>query len=315
MATDTLSLDFGRDKPFYVYLYRDPRPRKKNAPIYVGKGTAAHERADSHWRYGTHNLILGRILQKIRNAGLEPAIEIVAWFDHEADAFALETALIRQIGRRDLRSGPLANMADGGGGVRGRVWTDEDRERWGVMLKRRWAAPEYAAAISEMMLQQWADPEKRAMRSARSAEAQRRPEVRKRRSEISRKYWDNATPEQLAAQIAALHSPAAREKAAKSIRRHHQSDEYRQSKQAETAAKWADPAHREMRVARMAEAHQRPEEKRRKREASLLAWDQRKTAMDEANRAAWADPIRRAARLESIRAARIAKKRDAEMEK
>src|SRR6201993_3615282 len=117
MAIDTLSLDFGRDKPFYVYLYRDPRPRKRLQPIYVGKGMAARKGADAHWLYGSTNRILNGILSKIRSAGLAPLIEIVAWFDLEADAFAFESTLITQFGRRNLGLGSLANMTDGGDGA------------------------------------------------------------------------------------------------------------------------------------------------------------------------------------------------------
>src|SRR5690348_40900 len=102
MATDTLSPDFGGDKKFYVYLYRDPRPSKQNQPIYVGKGTASRGRAEFHWKRRAENSFLAALLEKIRDAGLAPLIEIVAWFDEEEAAFDLERALIAKFGRRDL---------------------------------------------------------------------------------------------------------------------------------------------------------------------------------------------------------------------
>ena len=48
MATDPLALDFGRDKRFCVYIYRDPRPRWRREPFYVGKGLTKI-RPDIHW--------------------------------------------------------------------------------------------------------------------------------------------------------------------------------------------------------------------------------------------------------------------------
>jgi hypothetical protein len=40
LAHDPLPLDFGRDKEFCVYVYRDPRHRRLE-PIYVGEGQSA----------------------------------------------------------------------------------------------------------------------------------------------------------------------------------------------------------------------------------------------------------------------------------
>lgn len=159
MATDTLGLDFGRDKPFYVYLYRDPRPRKRLQPIYVGKGTAAQRRADVHWRSGTRNPILRRMFAKFRSLSLAPAIEIIAWFDDEADAFALERSLIARFGRRDLGSGTLANMTDGGDGGSGLVVTEAGRAGRRKTAEKQWAD----GSLRDAMRVSWDDPEKRAL--------------------------------------------------------------------------------------------------------------------------------------------------------
>ena len=122
MAENTLPL-FADAGKFYVYVYRDPRPRKKNAPIYVGKGTAAYGRADVHWRDGARNPLLRNVLSKIKSASLAPVIEIVGWFDEECEAFSLEKKLINKFGRRDDGSGTLCNFLtdDGGGG-----WTHSE---------------------------------------------------------------------------------------------------------------------------------------------------------------------------------------------
>ena len=44
---------------FYVYLIRDPRPGKDNAPIWIGKGQRRRMRG------GSHNPILARIIVKM----------------------------------------------------------------------------------------------------------------------------------------------------------------------------------------------------------------------------------------------------------
>src|SRR5215831_4891775 len=90
IAVDPLSLDFGRDKQYYVYLYRDPRPRKNSQPIYVGKGLSKRRRADVHWEDGSHNLLLKRVLNKIKQSGLVPVVEILGWYDDGDDAYKAE---------------------------------------------------------------------------------------------------------------------------------------------------------------------------------------------------------------------------------
>src|SRR5215471_16173848 len=116
LSHDPLSLDFGRDKQFCVYIYRDPRRGKRKVPIYVGKGNRERGRPDFHWRWGSHNKFLNRVLAKIWKAGLEPIIEIVGWFDKDDDALTLEKRLIQQFGRRDRKAGSLLNLTDGGDG-------------------------------------------------------------------------------------------------------------------------------------------------------------------------------------------------------
>jgi hypothetical protein len=152
MATDPLPLDFGSDKPFYVYLYRDPRRGKKRQPIYVGKGTVKHGRAEGDHN---HNILLVRLLNKIMTAGLEPIIEVVAWFDSENDALALERRLIKRIGRRDLGKGPLANLTDGGDGPLG--LGENARMVMSSKSRARWQEPEYAAKILAAQKALWQD--------------------------------------------------------------------------------------------------------------------------------------------------------------
>lgn len=129
IAADPLPLDFTSGKAFYVYLYRDPRPRKKQAAIYVGKGMVKHARAEAQLRRNpTNNPFLAHILSKITAAGLQPIIEIIGAFDNEEDAFKCEIALIKQLGRRDRKLGSLCNLTDGGEGGRGYVPSQQIRQ-------------------------------------------------------------------------------------------------------------------------------------------------------------------------------------------
>lgn len=90
---------------FYVYVHR----RASDGRIfYVGKGSGNRARQpwmrNKWWKHtvGKHGL----------------NVEIVAWFENEADAFALERDLIAWYGR-DV----LVNLTDGGEGATGYVDT------------------------------------------------------------------------------------------------------------------------------------------------------------------------------------------------
>ncbi len=144
MASDILSSDSDIGKAFYVYTYYDPRDGKDRCAIYVGKGKRVDGRpewrARTHWVHGAKsNIMFQRVLDKIRELGLVPEIKIIAEFDDEFDAFALEITLIAQIGRRDKGLGPLLNMTDGGDGISGLVLTPEMIERHRVGGKNMWA--------------------------------------------------------------------------------------------------------------------------------------------------------------------------------
>lgn len=148
MADDTLPLFADSDK-FYVYVYRDPRPKKKLCPIYVGKGFG--KRADDHARGRSHNQFLAAVIQKIIASGLKPVVEIVGWFSEEAEAFALERHLIAQFGRRCTEEGTLCNLTEGGEGASGLRWSEESRAAQGILTKERMAVPAARQQISEKL--------------------------------------------------------------------------------------------------------------------------------------------------------------------
>jgi hypothetical protein len=137
-------------KAFYVYLIRDPR---YNVPVYVGKGRG--HRARVHLRKSS-NVMLDRMIAKCRKQGLEPLVEIVARFTDEADAFALEIALIAKYGRRDLGTGTLFNFSDGGEGASGSII---HRKALADALRKLHANPKWQAAQAERMKKLHANPE------------------------------------------------------------------------------------------------------------------------------------------------------------
>jgi hypothetical protein len=288
MAVDNLPMDFGRDKPFYVYLYRDPRPGKKHQPFYVGKGTAKHRRADVHWTEHASNQILGRILQKLRDAGLAPEIEIIAWFDDESAALSCERTLIAKIGRRNLKEGPLANLTDGGDGPTRIVTTaelrsrrraimnqryvdNEERQKQAARSKANWENHDYRERVISAVKQALSDPAQRTANSERFRALWEDAEYRAKQIENIRVV--GARPEVKAARAGALKRrwADADQRAAmlKGGAAYTQTDEYKAEKSVETKSKWDDLAHREMRTERMRAAAAKPE--RRKQLIEMLA--------------------------------------------
>jgi hypothetical protein len=219
-------------EPYYVYVYRDPRPGKRRQPIYVGKGK--NGRAYRHLKGEAGNPHLRNKLNKIRAAGLEPMIRIVRRFKDEKAALKYEKQLVKKYGRVDLGTGPLCNYTDGGEAplnfgpvLRGKisaankqafadpevrerlsatskkVWTDpEMRARHSAALKQAWADPEARACHSATLKQAWADPEIRARLSAILKPIYADPEVRARRNAVQRQAW--ADPEARARNSARL---------------------------------------------------------------------------------------------------------------
>lgn len=99
---------------FYTYTWL----RKDGTPYYIGKGTKcrAFLSCKGHRPPRKENIIVQ---------------------DHasEADAFAAEIFLIAYYGRKDLGTGCLRNLTDGGDGVSGYKFSEEGKRRNGL-LKR-----------------------------------------------------------------------------------------------------------------------------------------------------------------------------------
>ncbi|MCK5605154.1 hypothetical protein KAR91_24905 [Candidatus Pacearchaeota archaeon] len=126
---------------FYVYVYLDPLiPGRFEyddfcfyyQPFYVGKGTG--DRINSHIfearNFYDHKIKPGgtykcnKIRKIINLCNHEPYKIIIENNTNESKAFNIEKKLINEIGRLDLKRGPLLNLTDGGDGTSGYKYPD-----------------------------------------------------------------------------------------------------------------------------------------------------------------------------------------------
>lgn len=111
---------------FYVYAYLDPTKigdfiygglKFDFEPFYIGKGCNFRDR--EHLRtvkkgvakYNTHKT---NRIKTILSSGYDPIIVRIKSGMLELAAYDYESVLIKLIGRRDLKRGPLTNQNDGG---------------------------------------------------------------------------------------------------------------------------------------------------------------------------------------------------------
>ena len=99
---------------YYVYIYRDPRPEKSNAVVYVGMGK--NNRAWDHLRHST-NKRLNALIKKLQRDNYD--VNPVLMFENltKEQAIEKEIELIRLYGRADLQAGTLFNLTAGGEGT------------------------------------------------------------------------------------------------------------------------------------------------------------------------------------------------------
>jgi group I intron endonuclease len=124
------------EKKYYVYVYLDPRKKGEYVyddykfgyePFYVGKGKDYRHKKhlnDSQLSDKSHK---SNLIKKLINNGQYPDIIITKECLSQNEAFELEKKLIFEIGRYDLKTGPLTNKTEGGEGISGYKWTEEQK--------------------------------------------------------------------------------------------------------------------------------------------------------------------------------------------
>lgn len=114
---------------YYIYMYLD----LGDVPFYVGKGKGARFYSRLHL-HGPNKFLAN----KIRKVGVD---NIKIHFLHrnltEEEAFQFEIFYIELYGRRDLGTGTLCNLTNGGEGSSGLVHSDETRRKIGRSNKSK----------------------------------------------------------------------------------------------------------------------------------------------------------------------------------
>lgn len=101
----------------YAYIYSDPITY---TPFYVGKGTG--KRAYRHLNK-SHNKRVHAKIKSLQATNIKPFINLIETSTEEF-ALLLEKGLVKLLGRKDLSTGCLYNLDDGGeftGAKKGRV--------------------------------------------------------------------------------------------------------------------------------------------------------------------------------------------------
>ena len=146
---------------FYVYVYIDPI---NHEPFYVGKGKYQDkpvlDRYIQHFRGAIRgktnfNKHLYNRIKSIIIKGNHPSIFIYQSDIDETTAFKLEQELILRFGRRDLKTGSLTNLADGGKG--GAISPD--------IVSVKTQCRKYRAKQSSIKREYWSDKERRSQQS------------------------------------------------------------------------------------------------------------------------------------------------------
>ena len=123
---------------YYTYAFlreKDSETAKAGTPYYIGKGSGKR----AYWK---GDRVASLPTDKSR-------ILILKHFANEADAFKHERYMIAVLGRKDLGTGILVNLSDGGEGSSGYKHTPEARAKMSKANAGRTLSPYHRKRISE----------------------------------------------------------------------------------------------------------------------------------------------------------------------
>lgn len=292
---------------YYVYIYKDPRPTKNQQVVYVGKGTG--DRAWYHWKKRVRgNKGFGAFLALLRQEKLEPIIEIAREGLEEAEAFYEEMKLIEVYGRRDLGTGTLFNLTDGGEGLAGVIRTDE----WRKNISESNSTPEKIALYSEGQKRRWANPTFREQTIAAIRKALQDPEVIARREAGKAAFIHTEAFRQTMSEATSKlwQDPGYVQKVTEAQKQAQGTEEARSMKSEASKRTWADTAVRDKRTESIKRSRKTELSKQKTRELSKAMWadpnyhaaqsannkeianrEEVKAAKKAAAKALWADPV------------------------
>lgn len=233
-----------------IYIYVLFRPWN-GQPCYVGKGRG--RRWDDHQKYGENhkNRHLAFIFRKANRLGLEvPKVKVREHLNN-IEANEIEIALIRAIGRRDKKEGPLANHTDGADGI---INVSEN-----CRAKLRGSAK-----------RQWADPIQRTKMIASLKVVRDAPDYKNNASKRQKALWDN--PDYRASAIAKRLTPQAQAKNSLIAKNLWKDPNFRENISDALKAAWADPERREKRLAAHKMLMESPEYRSKMSERIKMAW-------------------------------------------
>lgn len=292
MVDDTLSTCLAEIKAnkgrFYVYILSKP----SGMPFYVGCGsvqTQGRQRIAFH-EYEAKSVRTSHKCNTIREIwrhGGEVIYSIDSWYDSAPEMFAREIFLIAQIGRSDLKRGPLTNWSDGGEGLVNR--SKEVRARASASMRAR-VTPELRREFSAHTAAHWASedgrakriaanscPETKARRKAASTSSNARADVKEAKRRAGILLWGRE--DYRIRQNAALRKAVAEQ-------------EYRDKQSKNALKRWADPEYRE----RLKETHRKrwTDELRRgvsEKMTVIKGTEESRAKNAQSARLRWSDPL------------------------
>jgi group I intron endonuclease len=95
-------------------------------PFYIGKGT---DNRSYHSAFDRHNSFKKNKIKSLKKKNIKVLSIKVFENLNEQDSFNIETSIIKKIGRRDLKLGPLTNLTDGGDGRTNIIVSEETKEK------------------------------------------------------------------------------------------------------------------------------------------------------------------------------------------